>query len=86
MSVTLLHLTNNKTFIILRLCFFKNCEEDLCSGETRVVRCSDLNAICDPNKRPISEKKCEVPSYLACGTWTASSWSNVNYLDINLRV
>ncbi len=57
---------------------FKNCERDVCMrAETRVVKCSDMNAICDLNKRPISEKDCNRPNGdFKCGIWVTSSWSN----------
>ena len=55
----------------------KNCDKDLCATETRVVKCSDSNSICDPLKRPVSVKKCDLPTYLQCGKWSAEAWSNV---------
>ena len=38
-----------------------------------------MNSICDLNKRPISEKPCEIPNELKCGTWKTSYWSNVTH-------
>lgn len=55
----------------------KSCEQDLCSTETRIVKCSDINGICDPTQRPKSERKCKLPSNIECGKWVHSNWSNV---------
>lgn len=66
---------------ISNICF-KNCETDLCArSDTRIVKCSDINAICDLNKRPISEKKCEPPKGVKCGTWSVEPWSNVSQFN-----
>lgn len=54
-----------------------NCNEDICSSETRDVFCSDINAVCDVNERPISEKKCELPLGIVCGDWEIDVWSEV---------
>lgn len=40
--------------------------------------CSDPNAVCDPNNRPISERKCELPPDIKCGKWIFSQWSQCN--------
>jgi hypothetical protein len=55
------------------------CEYDLCSVETRVVKCNSIYAICDVFKRPISERKCKLPFNTTCGKWTTTKWSNVRY-------
>ena len=55
----------------------KNCDEDICSRETRSVVCSDINSICDTHERPLSEKRCEMPLGEICGTWKIESWSEV---------
>lgn len=48
---------------------------DPCSVETRVVKCSDINAICDPKMRPISTRKCKLSPNETCGNWVSSDWS-----------
>ena len=50
---------------------------DLCSVETRVVKCSDVNAICDVNIRPPSERTCNLPENVKCGKWIVDQWSPV---------
>jgi hypothetical protein len=59
----------------------KNCEYDLCAKETRLVRCSDLNSICNINQKPISEKSCILPENITCGIWKIESWSEVSQLS-----
>ena len=54
-----------------------NCDEDICSSETRSVVCSDINAICDIYERPLSEKKCELSPGVKCGTWKTEAWNEV---------
>jgi hypothetical protein len=49
----------------------------MCSIETREVWCSDINSVCDPNMRPKSERKCQLPFNTTCGKWVASKWSQV---------
>lgn len=51
---------------------------DLCSTETRVVKCSDPNGVCDPNIRPVSERNCELPPDIECGKWIFGQWSQCN--------
>ena len=57
-----------------------NCDLDICSSETRQVYCNDINSICDVHTRPVSEKKCDLPFEIECGSWKSEAWSEVNFI------
>jgi hypothetical protein len=55
----------------------QKCSMDICATETRIVKCNDQNFICDLNRKPSSERKCALYSFVKCGTWKYGSWSKV---------
>ena len=60
----------------------KNCSMDLCSKESRSVKCSTKNSICESHNKPPSQRNCLLPKGIKCGQWDTSEWSSVIKINI----